>query len=74
MTFLPRRMRTWTIVLLATIWLTVVWITIALAQAVDGDADSGDGDELSVLGLALSTGALALVGWLAYRRRSPRSP
>jgi len=66
-------MTTWAIILISSIWLTMVWITITLAQAAVGDADGGDGDELSAVSLLLGLGALAVVGWLAYRRRSPRS-
>lgn len=72
MTSLPR-MRTWAIILVSAIWLAMTWVTIALAQAADGDRDGGDADELSVETLLLGIAALAVVGWLAYRRRSTRA-
>jgi len=70
-TFLPLRMRTWVMIVNSSIWLTMTWVTLAFAQA-DGDADSSDGDELSAVSLLLGLGALAVVGWIAYRRRSTR--
>ena len=53
----------------ASILLAMTWVTVALAQ-VDGDADAGDGDELSAVSLLLGIGALAAVGWIVFRRRS----
>jgi hypothetical protein len=70
-TFLPLRMRTWVMIVNSSIWLTMTWVTLALAQA-DGDVDSSDGDELSAVALLLGLGALAVVAWIAYRRRSTR--
>ena len=64
-------MRTLVMIVNSSIWLTMTWVTLALAQA-DGDADTGDGDELSAVSLLLGLGALAGVGWIAYRRRSTR--
>jgi len=64
-------MRTLVMIVNSSIWLTMTWVTLAFAQA-DGDADTGDGDELSAVSLLLGLGALAVVGWIAYRRRSTR--
>jgi hypothetical protein len=62
-----RRMRTWLIVVSATVLLAMASVSVALAQV---DSDEGDGDELSAASLLLVVGALAVVGWIAYRRRS----
>ena len=64
-------MRTLVMIVNSSIWLTMTWVTLAFAQA-DGDADTGEGDELSAVSLLLGLGVLAVVGWIAYRRRSTR--
>jgi hypothetical protein len=63
-------MRTWLIVVSGTVLLAMTWVTVALAQA---DTDEGDGDELSAASLLVVVGALAVVGWIAWRRRSTGS-
>jgi len=62
------RARTWAIILVWSVWVTITSLTIALAQASDGDADGGDGDELSALTLLLGVAAVAMIGWIAYRQ------
>ena len=66
------RMRAWAVIVVSSLWLAITWVTIALAPG-DGDADAGDGDELSAMPLLLGVAALAVVGWIAYRRRSTGS-
>ncbi len=39
----------------------------------DGEGHDFDGDELLSLPIVLGVGVLAMVGCLAYRRRSPKS-
>jgi hypothetical protein len=57
--------------LAASILLSLSWVSMALAQVVDDDGDGFDGDELFALPIVL--GVLAVVGWLALRRRSSSS-
>lgn len=71
MASLVPRIRTWTLILLASILLSATWVTLALAQA-DDDADGPDGNELAGVPLVLGIAVLAVVGYLANRRRSAR--
>lgn len=59
------------IILAGVALLTMGWATTVLAQVADGDGF--DGDELLSLPILLGVGVLAIVGWLAYRRRAPKS-
>ncbi len=70
---LLQRLSTWAIILAGAALLAVGWVTTALAQVGDGDGDGFDGDELLSLPIVLGVGVLAIVGWFAYRRRSPKS-
>ena len=70
MSLVPR-LRTCALIVVASVWLSAAWVTLALAQ-VDEDGDGPDGDEFAGLPLVLGIAALALVGYLAYRRRSAR--
>ena len=65
-----QRLSTWALITSAAALLALGWITTALAQA---DGDGFDGDELG-LPVVLGIGVLAIVGWQAFRRRSPKSP
>jgi hypothetical protein len=65
-----QRLSTWALITSAAAVLALGWITTALAQA---DGDGFDGDELG-LPVVLGIGVLAIVGWQAFRRRSPKSP
>ena len=65
------RVRRWALTVLASLLLTASWVSLALAQ-VDQDGDGPDGDELVGVPLVLGIAALAVVGYLAYRRRSAR--
>lgn len=72
MTSLVSRIRTWVLILAASLLLAATWVTVALAQA-DEDGDGPDGDELVGVPLVLGIAALSVVGYLAYRRWSARS-
>jgi hypothetical protein len=52
--------------------IAMAWVSTALAE-VGGDGDGFDGDELA-LPVILGVGVLAILGWKAFQRRSPRSP
>lgn len=65
-----RRLSTFALIMSAAALLALGWITTALAQS---DGDGFDGDELG-LPIVLGIGVLAILGWMAFRRRSPKSP
>ena len=65
-----QRLSRWALSATAAALLALGFITTALAQA---DADGFDGDELG-LPIVLGIGVLAILGWMAFRRRSPKSP
>jgi hypothetical protein len=67
------RLRVYTLISLAAAVLAIGWITTVLAQVADGDGDIADGDEFSALALLLGVAAIAVVGWVAYNRRSTRT-
>lgn len=69
MASLVPRITTWTLILLASILLSANWVTLAVAQV---DGDGPDADELAGAPLVLGIAALALVGYVAYRRWSAR--
>ena len=71
MSFL-RRLSTWMLIVAAATLVAMTWVSTALAE-VDGDGDGFDGDELAVP-VILGVGVLAILGWKAFQRRSPRSP
>ena len=52
--------------------LVLSWATAALAQA-DGDGDAFDGDELSLVPIALGIAVVGYLAWIALRRRSRNS-
>jgi hypothetical protein len=54
------RIRTWAVILLASLWLSATWVTLALAQ-VGGDDDGPDSDELAGLPLVLGVGLWPLL-------------
>jgi hypothetical protein len=66
------RLRTYTVIVLGAALLAMAWFTTAFAQAAGGDGDAGDGDEFSALALLHGVAAIAVVGWLAFQRRSRR--
>jgi hypothetical protein len=65
-----RRLSTFALIMSAAALLALGGITTALAQS---DGDGFDGDELG-LPIVLGIGVLAILGWMAFRRRSPKSP
>ncbi len=67
-----RRLSTFALIMSAAVLLAVGWITTALAPT-QTDGDGFDGDELG-LPIVLGIGVLAILGWMAFRRRSPKSP
>jgi hypothetical protein len=70
---LIRRCRSWALIVLAGAMLAMSWTSAALAQVAGGDGGDGDGDELSALAVVVGIAAVAVVGWLAYHRRSSRA-
>ncbi len=69
---LLQRLSRWTLIVAAAALLAMGWIATALAQADGGDGDGFDGDELG-LPIVLGVGVLAVLGWMAFQRRSTKS-
>lgn len=69
---LTRRCRSGALAIVAGALLAMGWISTAIAQAVGGDGD-GDGDEFTALAVVVGVAAAAVVGWLAYQRKTSRS-
>ena len=67
-----QRLSTWMLIVAAAALVAMVWVSTAMAE-VDGDGDGFDGDELA-LPVVLGVGVLAILGWMAFQRRSPGSP
>ena len=67
-----QRLSTWMLIVAAAALVALAWVSTALAE-VDGDGDGFDGDELA-LPVVLGVGVLAILGWMAFQRRSPKSP
>ncbi len=67
---LLQRLSTCALITVAGTLLAIGWIVTPLAQT-EGDGDGFDGDELGVP-IVLGVGVLAYLGWMAYRRHSPK--
>jgi len=67
---LLQRLFMWALIVSAAALMALSWITTALAET---DGDGFDGDELG-LPIVLGIGVLAILGWMAFRRGSPKSP
>ncbi|MCA1648266.1 MAG: hypothetical protein LC797_23350 [Chloroflexi bacterium] len=67
-----RRFKIGTLLFLGAVVLAMGWITTALAQVTGSDGDGPDGDEFSGIALVL-VAAIAVGGWVVYKRRSTRA-
>jgi peptidoglycan/LPS O-acetylase OafA/YrhL len=66
-----QRLRSWMLIAAAAALLAITLLSSALAE-VDGDGDGLDGDELALP--ILGVGVVAVVAWIAFQRRSKKSP
>jgi hypothetical protein len=68
---IPQRISSVMLIAFSAALLATGWISTALAQA-DTDGDAFDGDE-AALPIVLGLGVLAIIAWLLFQRRSPKS-
>jgi hypothetical protein len=66
-----QRFSSWMLIAAAAALLAITFVSTALAE-VDGDGDGLDGDELALP--ILGVGLVAAVAWIAFQRRSKKSP